>query len=139
MMTPKLLQQVGTELFGPRWQSALARYVGKAPRTVRRWVAGDVPVPDWAERQLLQLQAGVRSEAVMRHHRHLAQRARQIAQQLPTMAGGAAWVEPIAQLLRDLAHALASDVESAACDSSSPSQPPPSPRPARRRRRPLST
>jgi hypothetical protein len=31
---------------GERWQTALAEYLGVADRTVRRWVAGESPVPD---------------------------------------------------------------------------------------------
>lgn len=38
------LAELGEALFGPRWQSQLAREFGVTGRTVRRWlVAGDVP------------------------------------------------------------------------------------------------
>jgi len=45
------LADVGEALYGPRWQNELARNLGVADRTVRRWVAGDAPIPGgvWAE------------------------------------------------------------------------------------------
>ncbi|MFO1189261.1 MAG: hypothetical protein U1E97_06660 [Alphaproteobacteria bacterium] len=39
------LTRLGTALFGPRWQSSLARAIGVSDRTVRHWVAGSRPVP----------------------------------------------------------------------------------------------
>lgn len=36
-----LLRSVGEALYGPRWQSSLARELGVADRTVRRWIAGE--------------------------------------------------------------------------------------------------
>jgi len=40
------LAQIGEALWGPRWQSELARSLGVADRTVRRWTAGDTtPAP----------------------------------------------------------------------------------------------
>lgn len=41
------LSELGEALFGPRWQSQLAREFGVTDRTVRRWIAsgGDIP-PD---------------------------------------------------------------------------------------------
>lgn len=44
-----LLRDVGTIAFGPYWQVPLARALGRNPRTVRRWAAGDT-IPsesDW--------------------------------------------------------------------------------------------
>jgi transposase-like protein len=38
-MTPELLKRAGEALYGPRWQSALARDLGVSDRTIRRWVA----------------------------------------------------------------------------------------------------
>lgn len=35
------LARIGNALYGPRWQSDLARDLGVADRTVRAWVAGD--------------------------------------------------------------------------------------------------
>jgi len=40
-MTPAELARLGRALYGPRWQTALARAVGVTSRTVRRWLAGD--------------------------------------------------------------------------------------------------
>ena len=44
-MTPKQLKSAGEALYGPRWQSALARRLGVDDRTVRRWLAGDREIP----------------------------------------------------------------------------------------------
>lgn len=41
----RLLVECGEALYGPMWQSALARDLGVNDRTVRRWVAGTSPVP----------------------------------------------------------------------------------------------
>jgi len=35
----RLLQRVGEALYGPRWQSDLARDLAVSDRTMRRWVA----------------------------------------------------------------------------------------------------
>lgn len=47
----RLLAEVGEALYGPRWQSALARELGVTDRTVRRWASGG-PVPARAYRVL---------------------------------------------------------------------------------------
>jgi hypothetical protein len=44
-MTPALLRAAGEALYGPRWQSELARELGVSDRTMRRWIAGD-PIPE---------------------------------------------------------------------------------------------
>lgn len=44
-MTPRLLTECGAALYGDRWQSELARDLDVTDRTVRRWLAGDQPVP----------------------------------------------------------------------------------------------
>lgn len=44
-MTPELLEQVGEALYGPRWQSELARHLDVSIRTMQRWAAGTVPAP----------------------------------------------------------------------------------------------
>jgi heme oxygenase len=36
-----LLVRIGEALYGPLWQSALARSIGVSDRTMRRWVAGE--------------------------------------------------------------------------------------------------
>ena len=42
----ELLRRAGETLYGARWQSDLARDLGVADRTVRRWLAGvDQPRP----------------------------------------------------------------------------------------------
>jgi len=45
-MTPDLLRKIGQTLHGDRWQSPLARDLGVNDRTLRRWVAGEWPIPD---------------------------------------------------------------------------------------------
>lgn len=37
------LAELGEALFGPRWQSQLARECGVTDRTVRRWLVAGVP------------------------------------------------------------------------------------------------
>lgn len=59
------LIQAGPILYGPAWQSALARSLGPHhpdgpreaidDRLVRRWAAGQRPIPDWTIRALLEL------------------------------------------------------------------------------------
>lgn len=45
-----LLREVGEALYGPYWQSELARDRGVATRTVQRWVAGyPIPAGLWPE------------------------------------------------------------------------------------------
>ena len=48
--SPKGLAEVGETLYGPRWQSALARDLGVSIRTVQFWAAGERRIPDaqWA-------------------------------------------------------------------------------------------
>ena len=51
----RLLVESGEALYGPQWQSALARDLGVADRTVRRWVAGTSEVPAGLYVDLLRL------------------------------------------------------------------------------------
>lgn len=46
-----LLEQAGEALYGPRWQSELARGVGVADRTMRRWIADphEIPAGVWLD------------------------------------------------------------------------------------------
>lgn len=44
-ITVDQLTAIGTALYGSQWQSALARDLGVADRTMRRWVAGESPIP----------------------------------------------------------------------------------------------
>jgi hypothetical protein len=39
------LRHAGEALFGPLWQSELARELGIALRTLQRWAAGSYPIP----------------------------------------------------------------------------------------------
>lgn len=39
-MTPAELRKIGEELFGPRWQSKLARALPVSTRTIRYWLSG---------------------------------------------------------------------------------------------------
>ncbi len=45
-MTPATINRIGTALFGGYWQTQLADALGVNPRTVRRWVSGELPIPD---------------------------------------------------------------------------------------------
>jgi hypothetical protein len=51
----QLLQQVGEALYGPRWQSSLSHQLGVSDRTMRRWFAGEHPVPDGVRDDLRRL------------------------------------------------------------------------------------
>ena len=44
-MTTKLLSDAGRALYGPLWQSQLARDLEVSDRTIRRWIAGDADLP----------------------------------------------------------------------------------------------
>jgi hypothetical protein len=44
-MTPAFLAAAGAALYGPRWQSELARSLGVSDRTMRRWLSGENPIP----------------------------------------------------------------------------------------------
>lgn len=53
-MTSSPLTIAGQALYGPQWQSALARDLGISDRTMRRWVAGAVPPESiWPELRAL--------------------------------------------------------------------------------------
>lgn len=54
-MSSKLLSDVGTALYGPRWQTELSRAIDVSDRTVRRWAAGADDVPDGVYYELLAL------------------------------------------------------------------------------------
>lgn len=41
----KLLRDAGEALYGPLWQTNMARALNISDRTVRRWVAGDEDLP----------------------------------------------------------------------------------------------
>lgn len=47
-MTPEELDDRATRVFGtPRWRRKLALATGKNYATVKRWAAGDLPVPEY--------------------------------------------------------------------------------------------
>lgn len=50
-----LLIECGRALYGPLWQSALSRDLGVSDRTMRRWVAGQFPVPVGVHAELRRL------------------------------------------------------------------------------------
>ncbi len=50
-----VLKRCGEALYGPRWQSAIARDLGVADRTIRRWLDGSSSVPDGVYFDLLGL------------------------------------------------------------------------------------
>lgn len=45
-MTRAELATIGEALYGPRWQSELARALGVGLRRMQRWAAGDFAIPD---------------------------------------------------------------------------------------------
>jgi hypothetical protein len=54
-MSSRLLKRVGEALYGPRWQTEVARDLDVSDRTVRRWVDGSYDVPDGVYVDLLAL------------------------------------------------------------------------------------
>lgn len=54
-MNSKLLQDAGVILYGPRWQTDLARDLRVSDRTVRRWVSGADDPPPGIANDLLRL------------------------------------------------------------------------------------
>jgi hypothetical protein len=58
LLTPGFLRFVGELLFGERWQTPLADWLGEArgkalsPATVHRWSMGRRSIPDWVENAL---------------------------------------------------------------------------------------
>lgn len=48
-MTPGELEARGADLYGPDWQSPLARRIRVDARTVRRWKAAEREIPSWLE------------------------------------------------------------------------------------------
>jgi hypothetical protein len=51
----RLLVEAGEALYGPRWQSDLARDLAVSDRTVRRWAAGAIDLPAGVYVDLLRL------------------------------------------------------------------------------------
>lgn len=44
-MTPAELNAAGERLYGAQWRAALGRALDVSDRTVRRWAAGEWPIP----------------------------------------------------------------------------------------------
>jgi hypothetical protein len=55
MLDRSLLAAAGEALYGPLWQSQLARALDVSDRTMRRWLAGDTPVPSGVAMDLMRL------------------------------------------------------------------------------------
>lgn len=51
-LPPTLLRRIGAALWGEPFQGRLADELEVSPRTVRRWLAGDMPIPTGVEVQL---------------------------------------------------------------------------------------
>lgn len=51
----KLLHDCGEALYGPRWQSELARDLGCSIRTMQRWAIGSTDIPGGVYLDLLRL------------------------------------------------------------------------------------
>jgi hypothetical protein len=51
-MSPDDLATRGRALYGERWQTPLAHDLGVADRTVRRWLAGETPIPGGVDSEL---------------------------------------------------------------------------------------
>jgi len=54
-ITPELLREAGEALYGPRWKKDLASDLAVNERTIRRWSAGEWPVPDGLAKKILEL------------------------------------------------------------------------------------
>jgi hypothetical protein len=53
--TANILQEVGRALYGDIWQSELARDLGCSDRTVRKWNAGDAPIPEYLRGEVAEI------------------------------------------------------------------------------------
>lgn len=67
-MTTDLLHEAGAALYGPRWRLDLANALHVSERTVRRWAAGEWPVPAnvWGELRTLLQARGLELASVRR-------------------------------------------------------------------------
>jgi len=54
-MTPEKLATIGEALYGERWQTPLANDLQVVDRTMRRWLAGESPIPENIATELLAL------------------------------------------------------------------------------------
>ena len=62
-MNSDLLSEAGAALYGPRWQSELARAINVSDRTIRRWLANDDVPPATINSELLPLLEAKAAEA----------------------------------------------------------------------------
>ena len=53
--TANVLKEVGRALYGDIWQSELARDLGCNDRTVRKWNAGDAPIPEYLRGEVAEI------------------------------------------------------------------------------------
>ncbi len=60
-MTPADLRRYGEALYGPRWQTSLARALDVSDRTMRYWLSGR-QMPEGVERDIRALVAQKRNE-----------------------------------------------------------------------------
>jgi hypothetical protein len=51
-ITPEDLAAAGRALYGERWQTSLAQDLHISDRTMRRWLAGDSPIPEHVESEV---------------------------------------------------------------------------------------
>jgi hypothetical protein len=65
-LTAADLEVLGVFLFGPRWQTALARALGCSDRLVRYWVSGRRPVSIAASRRIAELVRNKHGERMRR-------------------------------------------------------------------------
>jgi hypothetical protein len=61
-MTADDLAAAGRALYGERWQTSLAHDLHVSDRTMRRWLAGNSPIPEHAEREVRSVLLGRFSE-----------------------------------------------------------------------------
>jgi hypothetical protein len=54
-MTPEELREIGERLYGPRWQSSLARALPVSTRTIRYWLSGDREIREVIARRIRSL------------------------------------------------------------------------------------
>ena len=54
-MAPDKMARTGRVLYGDRWQTSLATDLRITDRTMRRWLAGESPIPDSIEGELRKL------------------------------------------------------------------------------------
>jgi|TARA_R110000822_G_scaffold22789_12_gene71036 hypothetical protein len=51
-MNNKDLRNIGTEIFGTRWQTRLAKELAISPQHLRKYVSGRISIPDSRDRHI---------------------------------------------------------------------------------------